>query len=89
MLHAPYGYALVLAALAMLLMHSTAVGPAHRRALLLLAAACATPVIAVTLYDLGLGSATVSLVPIVVAAMLPLSLGGAPCPKHLSAAVTA
>ncbi len=72
LLHAPYGYALMLSALAMLLMHSTAVAPAHRRALLLLAAACAAPVVAVSLYDLGLGSATASFVPIVVAAMLPM-----------------
>jgi len=72
LVHAPYGYALVLTAIAKLVLHSTAVGRAHRRGLLMLAAAAAVPILAVVAYDLGLGPPTMSIVPIVLAAMLPV-----------------
>lgn len=72
LLHAPYGYAMVLTAIAKLLLHSTAVGRAHRRGLLLLAGAAAVPIFAVAAYDFGIGPATMSFVPIVFAAMLPV-----------------
>ncbi len=72
LLHAPYGYAMVLAAIVKLVLHSTAVGQAHRRGLFMLAAATFLPVIAVVMYDFGVGPATMSLVPPVLAAMLPV-----------------
>lgn len=72
LLHAPYGYAMVLTAIAKLLLHCTAVGRAHRRGLLLLAGAAAVPILAVAAYDFGIGSPTMSFVPIVFAAMLPV-----------------
>ena len=70
--HAPYSYALIGAAMFTLLVHSSAVAPAHRRGLFLLVAACVGPLIATAAYDLGLGSNVVSYVPFVFAAMLPI-----------------
>lgn len=70
--HAPYSYALIGAAIFTLLVHSSAVAPAHRRGLFLLVAACVGPLIATAAYDLGLGSNVISFVPLVFAAMLPI-----------------
>jgi diguanylate cyclase (GGDEF)-like protein len=70
--HAPHSYALIGAAMFTLLVHSSAVAPAHRRGLFLLVAACVGPLIATAAYDLGLGSNVVSFVPLVLAAMLPI-----------------
>ncbi len=72
LLHAPYGYAIVGLSILTLVMHSTAVAPAHRRGLFMLAGSAFAPVIAVAAYDFGLGSNTISTVPIVFAAMLPI-----------------
>lgn len=72
LLHAPYSYAVVMTAQVKLVLHSTAVGPAHRRGLLILAASTFVPIVAVAAYDFGVGSATMSFVPIVLAAMLPI-----------------
>ena len=60
------------AAIFTLLVHSSAVAPAHRRGLFLLVAACIGPLIACLAYDLGLGSNTISFVPLVFSAMLPI-----------------
>ena len=70
--HAPYSYALIGAAMFTLLVHSSAVAPAHRRGLFLLVAACVGPLIATAAYDLGMGSNVMSFVPLVFAAMLPI-----------------
>ncbi len=70
--HAPHSYALIGAAIFTLLVHSSAVAPAHRRGLFLLVAACVGPLIATAAYDLGLGSNVISFVPLVFAAMLPI-----------------
>jgi diguanylate cyclase (GGDEF)-like protein len=70
--HAPHSYALIGAALYRLLSHSSSVAPAHRRGLFLLIAACSGPLLAAIAYDFGFGSNTVSFVPLVFAAMLPL-----------------
>ena len=71
-LHAPHGYAVFGAGLLTLLMHSTAVAPAQRRGLFLLAGSSITPLVACVAYDLGLGSNTISLIPFAFAAMLPI-----------------
>ena len=55
-----------------LLVHSSAVAPAHRRGLFQLVAACVGPLIATAAYDLGMGSNVISFVPLVFAAMLPI-----------------
>lgn len=70
--HLPYSYAVFAAALLTLLSHSTAVAPAHRRGLLLMTAACMVPFTATLAYDLGIGPNTISYVPIVFSAMLPV-----------------
>ena len=70
--HLPYSYALIGAAMAKLLVHSSAVAPAHRRGLFLLTAACIGPLVATALYDLGYGPHTISFVPLVFAALLPV-----------------
>jgi len=70
--HAPHSYALIGAAMFTLLVHSSAVAPAHRRGLFLLVAACVGPLIATGAYDLGFGSNVISFVPLVFAAMLPI-----------------
>ena len=70
--HAPHSYAIIGAAIFTLLVHSSAVAPAHRRGLFLLVAACLGPLIATLAYDLGFGSNTISFVSLVFAAMLPI-----------------
>lgn len=71
-MHLPYSYALIGASAMTLLTHSNAVAPAHRRGLYLLTATCAVPLVATVLYDLGIGPATISFIPLVFAAMLPV-----------------
>ena len=71
-IHAPFSYAVIAAAMITLVMHSAEVASAHRRGLFLLVAACLGPLIATVVYDLGFGSNTISFVPIVFAAMLPI-----------------
>jgi len=70
--HLPYSYAVIGAAILTLIVHSSAVAPAHRRALFLLVAACIAPLASTAAYDLGFGPDTISFVPLVFAAMLPL-----------------
>jgi diguanylate cyclase (GGDEF)-like protein len=70
--HLPYSYAVIGAAIMTLIAHSTAVAPAQRRGLFLLVAACIAPLTATLAYDLGFGSNTISYVPLVLAAMLPI-----------------
>ena len=70
--HAPYSYALISAAILTLLTHSSAVAPGHRNGMLMLLGACIVPMGATIAYDLGLGSNTISYVPLVYTAMLPL-----------------
>jgi len=71
-LHAPHGYAVIGFSILTLMMHSSAVAPVHRRGLFLLAGAALVPVLAIVAYDFGLGSTTISIVPLVFAAMLPV-----------------
>ena len=70
--HLPYSYAVIGAAILTLVAHSSAVARAHRRGLLLLVAACIGPLIATAAYDVGFGPNTISYVPLVFAAMLPV-----------------
>jgi len=70
--HAPYSYLVVSVAILTLITHSNAVARAHRRGLFLLVAACVAPLIATLAYDTGFGSHTISYVPFVFTAMLPL-----------------
>ncbi len=70
--HLPYSYAVIGAAMFTLLAHSSAVAPAHRRGLFLLIAACIGPLTATAAYDVGVGPDTISYVPLVFAAMLPI-----------------
>lgn len=70
--HLPYSYAVFSAAILTLLSHSTAVAPAHRRGLYLMSGACLVPLAATMAYDLGFGPNTISFVPIVFSAMLPV-----------------
>jgi diguanylate cyclase (GGDEF)-like protein len=70
--HAPYSYALMGIAILTLLTHSSAVARAHRRGIFLLVAACVGPLGATLAYDLGLGSNTISFVPIMFTFMLPI-----------------
>ncbi len=72
--HLPYSYAVIGAAILTLMVHSSAVAPAQRRGLFLLVAACIAPLTAIAAYDMGFGPNTISYVPIVFAAMLPLYL---------------
>jgi len=72
LLHAPYGYAIVGLSILTLVTHSMAVAPAYRRGLFMLAGSAFAPTIAVAAYDFGLGPNTISTVPIVFAAMLPI-----------------
>lgn len=69
--HAPYGYSVVGIGILTLVMHSSAVAPAHRRGLFLLAGSAIVPIFAVIAYDFGIGPDTVSTLPIAFAAMLP------------------
>ena len=71
-MHAPYSYSVIGVAIVTLLTHSSGVSRAHRRGLLLLAAACVAPLSATLAYDLGFGSNTVSFVPVILTAMLPI-----------------
>jgi diguanylate cyclase (GGDEF)-like protein len=71
-IHAPYSYIVVGLAILTLVTHSSAVARAHRRGLFLLVAACAAPLTATLAYDFGFGPSTVSYVPFVFMAMLPL-----------------
>ena len=71
-LHAPYGYALIAVSILTLMLHSSAVAPAHRRGLFLLASSAIAPIIAVAAYDIGVGPKTISTLPIVLAVMLPI-----------------
>ena len=70
--HLPYSYAVIAAAIFTLLAHSSAVAPAHRRGLFLLTAACIGPLVATAAYDMGYGPNTISYVPLVFAALLPV-----------------
>jgi diguanylate cyclase (GGDEF)-like protein len=70
--HLPYSYAIIGAAILTLVTHSSAVAPAQRRGLFMLVAACSAPLLATAAYDLGLGPHTISYVPIVFSAMLPI-----------------
>jgi diguanylate cyclase (GGDEF)-like protein len=70
--HAPYSYAVIGSAILTLITHSSAVARAHRRALFFLVAACIGPIAATAAYDFGIGPDTISFVPIVLTAMLPI-----------------
>jgi diguanylate cyclase (GGDEF)-like protein len=70
--HAPYSYAVIAAAILCLITHSSTVARAHRRGLFLLVAACFGPLVATAAYDFGIGPNTISFVPIVLTAMLPI-----------------
>lgn len=70
--HLPYSYAVIGTAIMTLLTHRSAIAPAHRRGLYLLIAACIPPLTATMAYDLGLGPNTISYVPLVFSAMLPI-----------------
>lgn len=72
LVHLPYSYAVFGAALLTLIAHSSAVVHAQRRGLFLLVAACIGPLTATLAYDMGFGSNTISYVPIVFTAMLPI-----------------
>ena len=72
LVHAPHSYAVALTAISRLFLHSTAVGRAHRRGLLLMAVATLIPTLAEAAYDLGLGSDAWSFVPVVLSALLPV-----------------
>jgi len=71
-MHLPYSYAVFGAAVLTLVLHSSSVAPAHRRGLHMLIGACIVPLAATIAYDLGYGPDTVSYVPLVFAAMLPI-----------------
>ena len=70
--HLPYSYIVIGVAMMTLMAHSSAVAPAHRRGLFLLTAACIAPLLATAAYDVGVGPDTLSYVPLVFAAMLPI-----------------
>ncbi len=70
--HLPYSYAVIGVAMLTLIAHSSAVAPAQRRGLFLLVVACACPLLATAAYDMGFGPNTISYVPIVFAALVPL-----------------
>jgi len=72
LVHLPYSYAVIGTAMLTLIVHSSAVAPAQRRGLFLLVAACAGPLVATAAYDMGFGPNTISYVPIVFAALLPV-----------------
>ena len=72
LVHLPYSYAVIGAAILSLVAHSSGVARAHRRGLFLLVASSAAPLLAVAAYDLGYGPNTISYVPIVFASMLPI-----------------
>lgn len=70
--HLPYSYAVISAAILTLVMRSSSVTPAQRRGIFMLLGACAAPIAAIAAYDMGFGPNTLSFVPIVFAAMLPV-----------------
>ena len=70
--HAPFSYAMMGFAILTLLARGSSVAPVHRRALFLLALACVPPLVATVAYDFGVGPNTISYVPIVFTAMLPV-----------------
>ncbi len=70
--HAPFSYAMMGFAVLTLISKSAAVAPVHRRALFLLTLACIPPLLATAAYDFGFGPDTISYVPIVFTAMLPM-----------------
>lgn len=70
--HSPYSYAVFGVAIITLFTHSSAVAPAHRRGLYLLIGACVAPLLATLAYDIGYGPNTISFIPFVFAAMLPV-----------------
>ncbi|MDH3439819.1 MAG: diguanylate cyclase [Gammaproteobacteria bacterium] len=70
--HMPYGYAVVVTSILTLVLHSSAVAPAQRRGLLLLAGSATVPIIATVAYDLGIGPSTISTLPLIFALMLPI-----------------
>lgn len=70
--HAPYGYAIVTAAIMTLVLRSSAIAKTQRRVLFLIAGSAVGPVIAAAAYDMGIGPNTISTLPIVFAMMLPI-----------------
>lgn len=70
--HQPYSYVLIIAALLTLILHSTAVAPAHRRGIFLLLGAALAPVIVIVAGDFGLTPEDLPAVPAVLAAFLPI-----------------
>ena len=70
--HAPYGYSITAASIITLLAHSTAVAPAQRRGIFLLAGSAVAPIIGAIVHDLGIGIEGIPVVPLVFAAMLPI-----------------
>lgn len=70
--HLPYGYAVVGTSIFILIMHSSAVAPSQRRGLFLLAGAAGVPIIGVVAYDMGVGPATISTLPVIFSLMLPV-----------------
>ncbi len=72
LVHSPYSYALLGAAMITLIGQRASVAPAHRRGLFLFSAACVVPMAATVAYDLGYGPNTMSFVPLVLVATLPI-----------------
>jgi diguanylate cyclase (GGDEF)-like protein len=70
--HLPFSYAVIGVAMLTLVVHSSNVAPAQRRGLYMLVSACLAPLAATAAYDMGFGPNTISFVPIVFAAMLPI-----------------
>ncbi len=70
--HLPFSHVLIGMAMFTLIAHSTTVAHDQRRGLFLLVAACIVPWVATALYDLGYGPDTISFVPLVFTAMLPV-----------------
>ena len=71
LVHLPYSYAVIGAAILTLFVQLSAVAPAQRRGLFLLLAACIAPLLSTVAYDMGLGPNTTSYVALVLVAMLP------------------
>ena len=70
--HAPFSYAMMALAIFTLAARGTVVATVHRRAVFLLALACVPPLVATLVYDIGIGPNTLSFVPFVFTAMLPV-----------------
>ena len=70
--HAPYGYAIIGTSIVTLIMRSSAVAPAQRRGLFMMAGATVVPIIGIIAYDLGIGPTTVPTLPIILSLMLPI-----------------